>query len=160
VPVSSPGLIKTSIACSVLGLVLIYAFSCMVEPKAISINLLDRYSGRIVRVNGTIVDLRTHEAGHIFVKIKDESGICEIPLFRDLAGKVPKLTIGDRLEVVGTVEEYNDSPQVVPRSVKDIRLLETRPFRSGRRSGWSVRRSSCRASPTLSRTRTRARSST
>jgi len=131
VPVSSPGLIKTSIACSVLGLVLIYAFSCMVEPKAISINLLDRYSGRIVRVNGTIVDLRTHEAGHIFVKIKDESGICEIPLFRDLAGKVPKLTIGDRLEVVGTVEEYNDSPQVVPRSVKDIRLLETPPVPIG-----------------------------
>lgn len=127
----SPGLVKTSVACSVLGLVLIYAFSCMVEPRAISINLLDRYLGRIVRVTGTIVDIRTHEAGHIFVKIKDESGICEIPLFKDLAGKVPKLTIGDRLEVVGTVEEYNDSPQVVPRSVKDLSVLETPPIPVG-----------------------------
>ena len=125
--VGSPGLLRTSLACSVLGLVLIYAFSCMVEPKAVSINLLDRYSGQLVRVTGTIVDLRTHEAGHIFVKIKDESGICEVPLFRDLAGKVPKLTIGDRLEVIGTVEEYNDSPQVVPRSEKDLNLVETPP---------------------------------
>jgi len=99
----------------------------MVEPKGISINLLDRYMGRIVRVTGTIVDLRTHEAGHMFVKIKDESGVCEIPLFRDLAAKVPRLTLGDALQVVGTVEEYLDSLQVVPRSEKDVKLAITPP---------------------------------
>jgi len=125
--VENRDLVKISLACSLAGIGLIYGLSLMVEPKAISVNLLDRYEGRIVSVEGTIVDLRNHEAGHIFLKMKDESGTCEIPLFASISDKVPSLSLGDRIHVVGTVEEYRDSKQVVPRTDRDVQVLESPP---------------------------------
>lgn len=120
-------LVRISAACSIAGILLIYGISLLVEPKGISVNLLERHKGRIVRVTGTIVDLRRHEAGHIFIKLKDESGTCEVPLFKDLAKKMTPLSIGDRLQVIGTVEEYRDSQQVVPRTERDLTILESPP---------------------------------
>jgi len=125
--VDERNLVRISVACSITGLLLIYGFSLLVEPKGVSINLLERNQGRIVRITGTVVDLRRHEAGHIFLKLKDESGTCEVPLFRDLAKRVPPIFIGDRLQVIGTAEEYRDSEQVVPRNQRDVVILPTPP---------------------------------
>ncbi len=121
-------LVRISLICAIAGLALIYALSCVVEPQSISVNLLDRYEGRVVSVIGSVVDLRRHEAGHIFIKLQDESGTCEVPLFQSLAQKVPVLYLGDRLRVVGVVEEYRDSLQVVPRTERDLTLLDSAPI--------------------------------
>ena len=120
-------LVRISLACSIAGISVIYGLAQVMEPKGISINLLERYPGSIVRITGGIVDIRRHDAGHLFLKVRDESGICEVPLFRDVAVRIPNVVIGDALQVIGVVEEYRDEYQVVPRSERDISIVELPP---------------------------------
>ncbi|MBU7003984.1 MAG: hypothetical protein HXS50_00360 [Theionarchaea archaeon] len=120
-------LVRISLACSIAGICVIFALAQVMEPKGISINLLDRYPGSIVRVTASIVDIRRHDAGHLFLSVKDESGICEVPLFKDVASRIPNVVIGDALQVVGIVEEYRDAYQVVPRSERDVTIVELPP---------------------------------
>lgn len=129
--VDNRSLSTLSLVASLAGIALIYGLSCAVEPKAISVNLLDRHLGNIVSVSGSIVDLRRHEAGHIFLKVRDESGVCEVPLFKDIASKMPRLILGDHLRVVGVVEEYRDALQVVPRTDLDISVIVDPPLPVG-----------------------------
>ncbi len=139
--VDNRNLIRISLISSLAGIAIIYGLSLLVEPKPISVNLLERYQGRIVQIVGTISHIRRHEAGHLFLQLKDESGKCEVPLFSNIAEKTPALSVGDRVKVIGTVEEYRDSDQVVPRTERDVVLVPTPPL--------SIAEAKCRIGQTV-----------
>ncbi len=116
-------LLRISLLCTSIGLLAVYALSLQVEPQGISINMLDRHVGDMVRISGTVTYLRTHEEGHLFLTVRDESGQCEVPVFSEVASKLPRIFIGEKIEVTGSVEEYRGSLQVVPPLSRDVKLL-------------------------------------
>jgi len=117
------GLLRLSLICTFVGLTAIYVLSLQVEPHGISINMLDRYVGDVVRISGVITSMRIHDEGHLFLRVRDESGECQVPIFSDMASRLPRVFVGERMRVTGYVEEYRGSLQIVPRIDRDVELM-------------------------------------
>ena len=95
------------------------------EPRALGSLTPDDYLRR-VRVRGQVWSVRQPSAGLTLITLRDTSGAAEIAVPRSLellTGELLPLEPGQSVEVVGTVDLYRDTPQIVPASVMDVVLL-------------------------------------
>jgi len=116
--------------CSISGLTLIYFSSKALSPEKVSIPEINfEMVGRVVTTEGKIVNVRFHEAGHMFLTLQDGKTRIQIPIFSNLREKLENFGLsredfreGRRIEVTGLVEEYDGQLQIVPRKLSDIRV--------------------------------------
>ena len=76
-----------------------------------------------VRVRGQVWALRQPYPGLTLVTLRDPSGAVDVVVDRNLealTGALLPLQVGQSLEVVGAVDLYRDTPQIVPASVRDV----------------------------------------
>lgn len=100
-------IMKISVGCTVIGIVVLFFFLQFSEPQDVMIGNLDQAVDETVYVTGMIVDVNQMEldgGGHVtFIKLqKDE--LTTVTLF----GPVPILDVGDYVQVKGSVSENDD----------------------------------------------------
>ncbi|WP_456475177.1 exodeoxyribonuclease VII large subunit [Candidatus Pyrohabitans sp.] len=118
--------ISLSLAASTLGLLLLFFAASISEPRELDIGELSGdYLGAQVKIEGEVMKLRYHEAGHIFLRVSDGTGEVAVPLFKGVAEKVDRscLKKGAKIVLTGRVEEYRGELEVIPREGDDIRCL-------------------------------------
>lgn len=122
-------LVWLAVACSVTGVLVLYASSAAAKPKQVELNDVLQEAGRIVEVYGTIGEIR-FSGEHCFVKLygKGENWI-EVPLFSRVRSGLGELEVGDKMKVRGKVGTYKNRPQVVPCSSSDVKIYRTSPVR-------------------------------
>lgn len=121
---------RLSLICSVAGIAVLYVGGALMRPTLTPIAEVDNDSvGLKVMVSGRVTDLYEHPDGHLFLKIEDGSGdTISVPIFSrtrsDLGEQVRML---DRVQVVGEVELYNGTLEVVPGGAEDVSVVHTAP---------------------------------
>ena len=124
-------LILICLLTSVIGLVLIYIAAINLEPQQIELkDITYELVGRSVVTKGKIVYRRSHDAGHLFLTISDDDTKIAVPLFAGYLNilKEGGLTEDDfqegvKISVSGLIDEYQGQLQVIPRRVRDVKIL-------------------------------------
>jgi len=113
---------KMSLLCSLAGIAALYVGAVQVRPAITAISRLDNdFLGLKVVISGRVVDLRESN-GHVFLKLKDESGgIISVPVFSRIRSQLlDRVELLDMVQVTGVVKGYNDELEVLPEQASDI----------------------------------------
>ena len=119
---------KLGLLCSLTGLVSLYVTAAQLRPTVTPIaKLNDDFVGTRVMVTGEVIGLREHRDGHLFLKLKDESGgVISVPVFARVYSKLSEpIELLDVVQVTGEVGKYRDELQIVPNKASDLRVVHT-----------------------------------
>lgn len=125
-------IVRLSLICSLTGLTAIYAGALSARPQITPIASLDNeFIGLKVIISGEVIDLSEHRDGHLFLKLRDDSGgVIDVPIFSELRRELEEsIELLDVMEVAGEVVVYRDKLEVVPDSVGDVKVIHTAPVK-------------------------------
>lgn len=123
-------MLRLSLVCSLAGLVAIYVAATSARPLITPIASLDNgFIGLSVTVSGQVVDSREHRDGHLFLKLRDDSGgVISVPIFSRLRAELGEpIELLDVLEVTGEVVLYQGELEIVPELASDVEVAHTAP---------------------------------
>lgn len=101
---------------AIIGLVGIYFAVRNIQPLELKIEEIeDSMTGRLVKITGTIDNIRKSRTGSLYWTVNDGSNIT-VPI---LSNKFKKLTPerGDVVEVIGLVTKYNEELEIMPKEI-------------------------------------------
>ncbi|KXB09464.1 hypothetical protein AKJ35_00780 [candidate division MSBL1 archaeon SCGC-AAA833F18] len=101
--------VKLSLLCSLTGIAVLYAGAVQMRPGLTPIAKLDEdYVGLKVKVSGQVIDLSEHPDGHLFLKLKDDSGgVISVPIFSRVRSELGEnIALLDNVQVPGQVKLY------------------------------------------------------
>lgn len=125
-------IVRLSIICSLAGLATIYAAAASARPRITPIASLDNgFTGLKVAISGQVIDSREHRDGHLFLKLRDDSGgVISVPIFSRLRAEVGEsIELLDVVEVTGEVVVYRGELEVVPERAGDVKVVHTAPVK-------------------------------
>ena len=114
--------------CSLAGIAALYGASLNSRPSVVLIASLDNtFVGLRVAVAGEVINSREHADGHLFLKLKDDSGgVINVPIFaRVRSGLGEPIELLDVVQVTGVVRLYRNELQVIPDKLGDIRVVHS-----------------------------------
>jgi len=117
---------RLSLLCSLTGLAALYVAAVSSRPTVTAIaSLNDDFIGTKVMISGRLVDLREHIDGHLFMKLKDDSGgVISVPVFASVRSQLKEpIELLDVVQVTGLVKEYRDELEVIPDKASDLRIV-------------------------------------
>ncbi|MBI1936377.1 OB-fold nucleic acid binding domain-containing protein [Candidatus Woesearchaeota archaeon] len=109
-------LLKAAIICSLAGLILLYLVSIKIDYKEYRPQELSKNVGDDVKLVGRIAKISQKE-NVAFIEVEHQSLVTVV-----LFDKGRNLTIknGDRIEVLGEVQEYNGKSEIVAGKLRVI----------------------------------------
>ena len=122
-------LTKVGLACSIVGLGILYVGAISVHPQPTPIASLDNsLIGVRVTISGEVVDLYEHPNGHLFLKLRDDSGeMIDVPIFSGVRAGLKSIEFLDVVTVSGEVSTYRGRLEVVPEDAEDVKVTHTPP---------------------------------
>jgi len=117
---------RLSLLCSLTGLAALYIAAANTRPAVTAIaNLNDDFIGTKVMISGRLIDLYEHIDGHLFMKLKDDSGgVISVPVFASVRSQLNEpIELLDVVQVTGLVKEYQDELEVIPDKASDLRIV-------------------------------------
>jgi DNA/RNA endonuclease YhcR with UshA esterase domain len=124
------GLTLLSLACSLVGLFTLYAGALLIRPPAMEIaSVNEEFVGKKISVSGEIISSYEHSDGHLFLKIKDNSGgVITVPIFSKLRSQLEEqIELLDILQVVGKIQKYKNEIEIIPEKIEDLTIIHTAP---------------------------------
>lgn len=121
-------LTKLSLLCSLTGIAVLYIGAIQARPTLTPIARIDEdYVGLNAVISGQVIDLHEHPDGHLFLKLKDESGgVISVPVFAKVRSELGEhIELLDNVQVLGQVKLYNDELELVPDKAADIKVVHT-----------------------------------
>jgi len=125
--IERPKLVLILTVLAVIGLSSLYAYASTIGPRAVEIGELDEtYLGKLVEVQGMVVDVAVLPSGSIIIDLADIGNPASIVIFlgEDAAEEAPPLADGDMLKARGIVQVYANELEIVPEQGDDIIVLD------------------------------------
>lgn len=93
----------------------------------VAFNTLNSYLGQVVQVIGEIGNV-SGTSSAVILSVFDETGAAPVFIWRTILDRIPKAnpalgTPGTRIRVVGVVQEYRGSLEIVPALPYDVEVL-------------------------------------
>ena len=85
-----------------------------------TVKISDLEQGQIERITGMINSVYISKDGHTFLKVTDSSGEISVVAFKSSNIDTYNLEIGDQISVLGRVEEYKGSLEIIASEIKKI----------------------------------------
>ncbi len=116
------GLLKLSLACSLLGLLSIFLVSGQVSENALEIGgVTGDMTGVAAKVCGNITYKHVSKNNHLFFRLTDETGTISVVVFngtaRGMTGNPYSLKEGDNICALGKVGMYKGSVEILADSL-------------------------------------------
>jgi len=111
-------LIKISIAMALIGIAALFFIVKFQQQNTVKISDLEQ--GQIERITGMINSVYISKDGHTFLKVTDSSGEISVVAFKSSNIDTYNLEIGDQISVLGRVEEYKGSLEIIASEIKKI----------------------------------------
>ncbi len=124
--------VKLSIISSIAGILLLYMSAAHTRPALTPIsNINQDYIGLKTKISGKVIDLHHHPEGHLFLKIKDESGgVITVPIFNKTNSQLDnEINILDNVEVEGQVKEYEGQLEIIPEEPESLQIAHSTPLK-------------------------------
>ncbi len=121
---------KLSLLCSITGIAALYVGAIQMRPTLTPLAKINEdYVGLGVMVSGQVIDLHAHHSGHLFLKLKDESGgVISVPIFASVRSELSEpIELLDNIQVTGQVKLYNGDLEVIPEKGADLHVVHTPP---------------------------------
>lgn len=125
-------LLRLSLLASLLGLALLALTASQAQPHAAKIAEISYDEvGSTVAVKGQIAARSDHKDGHVFLKVSDGTGKISVPVFTSQLEKmnqseIPCLKTGSEVEILGRVEDFRGSLEIVPKG-GGVKCLKSSP---------------------------------
>jgi len=100
----------------VVGIFTMYLLNKLVTIPNVKISNIKKESG-YVKVTGKIISLSTSKKGTTFLSISDASGVIKVVIFPGNINMKRKLRLNDTITVIGEVQEYKGSLEIIAKSV-------------------------------------------
>ena len=110
-------LLKIALACSLLGLVILYFISAKIDVKDYKPSQLNENIGDDVKLIGTITKISKND-NVAFLEVNYQSPVIVV-LFTD--DKNLSLKVNDSIEVFGEVQEYKGKNEIIAQKIRVIR---------------------------------------
>jgi DNA/RNA endonuclease YhcR with UshA esterase domain len=117
---------KLSLLCSLTGLAALYLSAANTHPAITAIAKLNEdFTGTKVTISGRAIDLRASVDGHLFLTLKDDSGVAiSVPVFASVRSQLNEsIELLDVIQVTGLVKKYQNELEVVPDKASDLRIV-------------------------------------
>ncbi len=93
----------------------------------VALNTLGNYLGQVVQVSGEIGNV-SGSSQSVTISIFDATGAAPVFIWRTTLDRIPNAnpalgTVGTRLRVIGVVQEYRGSLEIVPTLPYDVEIL-------------------------------------
>lgn len=115
-----------ALATSIAGLVLLTYAADILEPDPVEISKINNnqndYLYKNVHIQGEIIDFKRFKGGSISLKVNDRTGTITVFLQYHVANKV-NVQMGQRIDVIGTVEIYKGDLEIVVNDQKHINVI-------------------------------------
>jgi DNA/RNA endonuclease YhcR with UshA esterase domain len=111
-------LIKISITVAIVGIIALFFIVKYQQQNTVKISDLEQ--GQIERITGMINSVYVSKDGHTFLKVTDSSGEISVVAFKSSNIDVYDLEIGDQISVLGRVEEYKGSLEIIAKEIRKI----------------------------------------
>lgn len=111
-------LIKISITVAIIGIVALFFIVKYQQQNTVKISDLEQ--GQIERITGMINSVYISKDGHTFLKVTDSSGEISVVAFKSSNIDVYDLEIGDQISVLGRIEEYKGSLEIIAKEIRKI----------------------------------------
>jgi DNA/RNA endonuclease YhcR with UshA esterase domain len=128
--VDDRAIVRLSLLCSIVGLAAVYGAALSARPRLTPIAAIDNdFIGARVVVSGQVVDLRSSDDGHLFLKLRDGSGgVVSVPIFSRIRSALREpIELLDFVQVRGEVKLYREEFEVVPAEAGDVQVVHTAP---------------------------------
>jgi exonuclease VII large subunit len=113
-------LLYISIVCSVVGLVVLYYISQVIElPKTDIVEITPDDIGKNVKVCGEIVSKSVSRNKHVFLQLQDTTDKIDVVIFNNSVEKLNAtgLKKGENVCIIGTIDEYQGKLEVLPKQI-------------------------------------------
>lgn len=109
--------------CSLVGILSLYILSLQVSPESIEIGEVGYDDiNKYVQVRGVVESKYVTDAGHIFLKLRDQSGLIDVVIFANealmLKRRGVRINEGDEITVIGQIDEYKGNLEIIVEDVK------------------------------------------
>jgi DNA/RNA endonuclease YhcR with UshA esterase domain len=121
-------LLKISIGCALIGLVILFWVSRNLElatNKIGEITIEDL--GKNVKVCGKIASKSESKTNHVFLRLQDDTGNIDVVIFNSTAENARKLGIDpyqlkkyDSICVTGSVDEYKEKLEIIAKKIEGM----------------------------------------
>ncbi|MEM5778014.1 MAG: OB-fold nucleic acid binding domain-containing protein [Candidatus Aenigmatarchaeota archaeon] len=112
-------IIKISIVVVMIGTIALLFLVKYNEQNVIKIS--DLKKGQVERITGMVNSIYISKDGHAFLKVADTSGEVSVVAFKNSnIDEIFEIEIGDKVSVLGRVEEYKGNLEIIAREIKRI----------------------------------------
>lgn len=101
------------------------------KPDLTPISRIDKdFVGLKTKISGQVIDFKEHANGHVFLKVKDDSGgVISVPIFDRIHSKLEKkIELLDNIQVLGKVKEYQGDLELIPEKAESIQIIHSTPL--------------------------------
>ena len=117
------------ISVSLVGILALYFIASIQKPQFKPIpQITSEDVGKLLTTEGRIVYKKVHPNGHIFLTLKKDGKLIQVPLFKSFLEhtifKHVYFKLGQKLRVTGVVEEYHGNLQIIPRKESDVKIYD------------------------------------
>lgn len=110
-------LLKISLICSLMGLVVLYFISTKIEIKDYKPSVFNKNIGDDVKLKGTVMKI-SGKGNAIFIELNQQSPVTVV-IFTD--NNNLSLKSGDNVEVIGKFQEYKGQNEIIAQKMRVIR---------------------------------------
>ncbi|MEM5872339.1 MAG: OB-fold nucleic acid binding domain-containing protein [Candidatus Aenigmatarchaeota archaeon] len=112
-------IVKISIAVAILGIIALLFLVKYNEQNITKIS--DLKMGQIERITGMVNSIYISKDGHAFLKVADTTGEISVVAFKSSnIDEVFEIEVGDKISVLGRVEEYKGKLEIIAKEIKRI----------------------------------------
>lgn len=101
---------------SISGIIIIFIANKLIEPKYLKISEVN-LNYNYIKINGTVSSVFTSKTETTFIKIKDDTGIIDVVIFKD-GINTTLLKPGMSIEVIGRPQKYKEKIEIIPINIK------------------------------------------
>lgn len=120
-----------SLLCSLTGIALLYLGAVQTRPSLTPISRINTdFIGLKTKISGRVIDLHGHSEGHVFLKVKDNSGgVISVPVFSGVNSKLnEKIELLDTIQIEGRIENYRGELEIIPEGAESIQVVRSPPL--------------------------------
>lgn len=110
-------LIKLCLVFALLGIMIMFITNRMIQPKEMKINKVSEKEN-FVKIKGKVTQVSSSTSGTTFLKVKDDTGMIDVVVFKNSVEDVSWVTVGSIVEILGKPEKYKGKMEITASRIK------------------------------------------
>ncbi len=110
-------LIKICLLSVIVGIIIMFLSSRIIGPKETKIkDISEKYN--YIKISGKVVEVSTSKSGTTFLKVKDDTGVIDVIVFKGSIKNIENIKTGKEIGIIGKPEKYKEKMEIIASSIE------------------------------------------